>query len=135
MVSGDVIMYKVSENGKLNGLARAFAYDLKGTYGVSRNVPKDGYVNGNADLNNQHSNSRFIYGKVEKVVGTYILYSLGGEETYVHNVINVPAVTLMTFKGNELVAESLGGPEEILPDKDVVIVGGRSKNIEVFVFN
>ena len=135
MVSGDVIMYNVSENGKLNGLARAFAYDLKGTYGVSRNVPKDGYVNGNADLNNQHSNSRFIYGKVEKVVGTYILYSLGGEETYVHNVINVPAVTLMTFKGNELVAESLGGPEEILPDKDVVIVGGRSKNIEVFVFN
>ena len=134
MVSGDVIMYNVSENGKLNGLARAFAYDLKGTYGVSRNVPKDGYVNGNADLNNQHSNSRFIYGKVEKVVGTYILYSLGGEETYVHNVINVPAVTLMTFKGNELVAESLGGPEEILPDKDVVIVGGRSKNIEVFVF-
>lgn len=135
MAPGDVIMYNVSENAKLNGIARAFAYDLKGTYGVSRNVPKDGYVNGNADFNNQHSNSRFIYGNVEKVVGTYILYNIGTDETYVHNAINVSAITLLRFEGNKLVAEALKSTDEILPDKDVVIVGGRSKNVEIFVFD
>ncbi len=135
MVPGDVIMYNVSENAKLNGIARAFAYDLKGKYGVSRNVPHDGYVNGNADFNNQHSNSRFIYGNVEKVVGNYIIYNIGGDETYVHNAINVSAVTLLRFEGNKLVAEALGSTDKILPSKDVVIVGGRSRNVEIFVFD
>lgn len=134
MVPGDIIMYNISENGKLSGLARAFAYDKKGEYGVSRDIANTGYVNGYADLLNQHSNSRFIYGNVYKVVGNYILYNLGGEETYVHNTLNVPYVTLLRFEGSKLVAEPLNGVDEILPGKDVVIVGGRSKNIEVFVF-
>lgn len=125
--TGDIAYYLTSKSGNISSIYKLFDVNKKDTYGRIRKWDDStkGLVNG-ANDKIQMQNERRIYAKLEKVVGSYILYDLGEIDPSV-SVINAKNLTgkicdVDLSSGKVYVDDTLT-LDDLMPNDNVFIVG------------